>query len=330
MSYLPLSKVTNMLKDRLICRPRTRLLGIVLIYACVVQTPTTSEANDIKRDENIQEMINEELSFRRLHLHEYRSTKEAMFHFSPASSGLRQYSTDHPKETALQFLYYMQSRHQIPDGYLYVSLASTLLNELVDKNARLNAISPYIEDHVISIAERQSSASTSRIAMETMLQSLCSSGQAPSYPRPSFDFSVFGNFLSNSLKNHEALNSGIICYMLLTSPNDALKVLNLVYGKDSLSARERKSIEAKARSITDKIEARTYHLFIPGLFRCKIASASHQLDILSRNSHWWVRLYVAEQLRTGPEEFRKSAVLQRINSDECPLVRAWIAHPPRR
>ena len=48
-----------------------------------------------------------------------------------------------------------------------------------------------------------------------------------------------------------------------------------------------------------------------------------QIDVLSKISHWWIRLYAAEIMRQHAE-FRQMAIIERLKQDEHPLVRKAI------
>lgn len=127
------------------------------------------------------------------------------------------------------------------------------------------------------------------------------------------------HFYRGYLRQHpEVVPQGLVRHMMARSPQSAMHILLQTRGADLVDPGEVGWAVHKVGNVVWKLDNGYVEL------GACVPEAAKQLDKLSRQRQWWVRLYVAGTLRRHPT-LRTSEIINRLKEDEHILVRRTIA-----
>lgn len=196
-----------------------------------------------------------------------------------------------------QLLYY--AMHPLSDsGAIMVSWVFAEAH--ISDREMLEAVLPYIE-------------TSDRILRRKVLDCLNVVEGAPPLGHPP-NYETYYEYLRGRTNSPPL---ALIEYMYRKAPGEALRTCETVFGD---IREDRRNIVWAEHVVADVLWKQENGF----LKRDEItADAVEQLDQLARCDHWWVRLYVAEILRSQPE-FRTGAGVARLAQDVHPSVRKTI------
>jgi hypothetical protein len=119
----------------------------------------------------------------------------------------------------------------------------------------------------------------------------------------------FGHY-ETVLSRSDTAPAGLIRYMYEVSPIDALSAAARAYGRGDAPA-----TAVQRAQVLEELRARQEPGGIVDLER-----AHREIDALSRDADWWVRLYIAHVLRARPD-LGSPEIVERLRTDAHELVR---------
>ncbi len=139
-------------------------------------------------------------------------------------------------------------------------------------------------------------------------------------PRRSLDYSEYRSYIANCHRTSNPVPEPFLAYIYWKAPGPAL--LAHLGALDLPDARKRSLLWAE--HVVADVLWKHQNGFLE---KTKVEpEAAAQLEKLSQDQTWWVRLYVAEILRQHPA-FRTAAVVDRLKDDPHELVREAITRP---
>jgi hypothetical protein len=134
---------------------------------------------------------------------------------------------------------------------------------------------------------------------------------SPGDGRGHTDFSAFAQFIQNQSSSPHNL----ILWMYQRDPSAALWQLVRIYGQE-LDDASRRNLTVGEHVVSEILWRQQQGLLESNQYE---SAAADHLDVLSKFSQWYVRLYVAQILSANPR-LAKPDVVQRLLTDENPLV----------
>ncbi len=210
---------------------------------------------------------------------------------------LRDLATRSPKEFIRQLLFYMSNKEKSSDRKLYALLAIAHYN--FSDYTIIDTVSPYVDSDTEELA--------------AVAQRLLGMAEPEWRTEPGRDFEA----VLRAHKDHPLI--GLIRYMYETSPRNALDILLGVYRDDLTNHRQ---LLWADHVIGDYLWTKR-HGFADAS-AASLASASHEVEAMARDSVWWVRLYAAEIVRREPE-LRSKKLTHLLRNDEHEAVRKAVS-----
>ena len=132
----------------------------------------------------------------------------------------------------------------------------------------------------------------------------------------SLDFSLLELSVQRKIHKREELPPGLVRYMYLA--NAGRSMLAIAHAFSSPDHREKTRPLLWAEHVISDTLWKHEHGFLP---KGKVEpEAMAELEKLSKDDAWWVRLYVAAIMRQHPA-FRRPEIVARLEKDRHPLVR---------
>jgi len=129
------------------------------------------------------------------------------------------------------------------------------------------------------------------------------------------NFSYYIGILLQRQKTGESLPAGLIRHMYETDPHEAL--FSLVKVNEINDPVEIKALRWSDHLVKEILWREHWRFDIDDKV---LAVAKSELDAMSQNRQWWVRLYVVQIMRQHPV-LRQTEVIQKLQKDEHAMVR---------
>ena len=128
------------------------------------------------------------------------------------------------------------------------------------------------------------------------------------------NFRPYVEVLRHRRTTGEPLPLGLIGHMYRVDPQEALFSMVQLYEPDPLQA---KPLRWSDHTVQEVLWRQQWQFEVDAQI---LAAARNELDAMSRNHQWWVRLYVAEIVPRYPE-LDADGLVERLRQDEHALVR---------
>jgi len=129
------------------------------------------------------------------------------------------------------------------------------------------------------------------------------------------DFSIYDPLL----RENGELKDGLIRYMYVRSPGEALLAVSNVFLTGNAHVEERRDMIWAEHVVSEAIWIKRHNFQMRDQGNAG-ERAKQMLSSLSLSSHWWTRLYVVQIMRQHPV-LRQTEVIQKLQKDEHAMVR---------